>query len=247
MPPSQQPTQEQLQNMSPEEIAELQKKNCIFCKIIKGEIPGKPVYDDEYCFCLLDINPATEGHVLILPKTHYQIMPQIPEDVIGHMFKVAKAISQAQLKAFKAQGTTIMAANGVIAGQKAPHFMIHVFPRRQDDKIGMVLPKYKLTPQQLQELKQVLQPRINQEFGASQVPEQEEQENFAEPEEIPELPSQQNIDVSKIPEELFEPKTNQEDEGHESLGEEIEESEQKSEDELSEEDIELDKMKELFE
>ena len=181
-------------------------------------------------------------------------MPQIPEDVIAHMFKVAKAISQAQLKAFKAQGTTIMAANGVIAGQKAPHFMIHVFPRRQDDKIGMVLPKYKLTPQQLQELKQVLQPRINQEFGASQVPEQEEQdqENFAEPEEIPNLPTQSEIDVSKIPEELFEPKINQEDEGQESHGEEIEEQdsqsqEKESEDELSEEDIELDKMKELFE
>ena len=67
--------QEKIKNMSPEELKEFQKKQCVFCQIISGKVQSKKVYDDEKCIAILDINPANPGHVLLLPKEHYSIMP----------------------------------------------------------------------------------------------------------------------------------------------------------------------------
>jgi len=155
-------TQEDLENMSPEEIIELQKKNCIFCKIIKNEIPSKKIYEDDYVSVIMDINPASEGHLLILPKEHFMIMPNMPEELIGHMFIVARELSQAILKTLDAEGTTIFAANGQIAGQKAPHFMIHIIPRNEDDGLfeynEIKLPEEKY--EKLQALMKQIMPRL---------------------------------------------------------------------------------------
>ncbi len=124
-----QPTQEEIQNMSPEEIAEMQKKNCIFCKMKAGEIPTYKVYEDELCFAILDINPADDGHVLLLPNSHYQILPQVPNEVLGHLLCVAKKISQAMLVSLGVKGTTILFEIGEAAGQKSPHVLLHLIPR----------------------------------------------------------------------------------------------------------------------
>jgi len=86
---------EKLQKMSPEELREFQKKQCIFCQIIAGKMKGKKVYEDDVCFALLDINPAQIGHILLLPKEHYSIMPQIPEEEIKHLGIVSKKLSLA--------------------------------------------------------------------------------------------------------------------------------------------------------
>jgi len=129
------PTQEELQNMSPEQIMELQKKNCIFCKMIAGEIPTYKIYDDEKCFAILDINPANEGHVLLLPKQHYQILPQIPQDLLGHMTIIAKKISKMMLTILKVRGTSLMFEIGEAAGQKAPHVMLHIIPAYEEKDI----------------------------------------------------------------------------------------------------------------
>ncbi len=158
-------TEEELKNMSPEQIAELQKQNCIFCKIISGEIPSKKVFEDEFCTAILDINPANEGHVLILPKEHYQILPQIPENIVGKLFVVAKEISHSILQAFGAKGTNIFVANGQVAGQRAPHFMIHVFQRAEGDGIFKNNPS-KLSAQDIQKLKSHLVPKISRLFGS---------------------------------------------------------------------------------
>ena len=127
--------EEKIKNMSPEELKEFQKQQCIFCQIMAGKIPSKKVYEDDICMVVMDINPAAVGHVLIFPKEHYAIMPQIPDNEIGHMFMVAKHLSQAMLKKLKVEGTNIFVANGLVAGQKAQHFMLHVIPRREDDGV----------------------------------------------------------------------------------------------------------------
>jgi len=163
----QQISEEELKNMSPEQIAELQKQNCIFCKIIKGEIPSKKVYEDEKCVGILDINPASEGHVLILPKEHFQILPQIPEDLINHLFVVSKEISHSVLQAFGAKGTNIFVANGAVAGQRAPHFMVHVFQRTEGDGI-FANKTVTLSSDDIQKLKEHLLPKINLLFGVEQ-------------------------------------------------------------------------------
>lgn len=159
-------TEEQLKKMSPEQIAELQKKQCVFCKIIKGEISAKKVYEDEECIAVMDINPANPGHLLIIPKEHYQIMPQIPEYTVERLFMVSKALTQATLKALKSQGTTIFAANGMAAGQKAPHFLVHVIPRFEGDNLPLQVPEREISEAELQNIKKEITPRIKQALGS---------------------------------------------------------------------------------
>ena len=125
--------EEKLKNMSPEEIADLQRKQCIFCQIVDGKIPSKKIYEDDICLVVLDIRPATKGHCLILPKEHFSIMPQIPEAKLDHLFTTCKVLSKVLLKSLRSGGTNIFIANGLAAGQRAPHFMIHLIPRREGD------------------------------------------------------------------------------------------------------------------
>ncbi|MEM2131047.1 MAG: HIT domain-containing protein [Candidatus Woesearchaeota archaeon] len=151
-------------NLSPQEIAELQKKNCIFCKIIKREIPSYEIYRDDKVIVILDINPANEGHCLVMPLEHYQILPQIPENLIKHMGIIAKRTSKLLLKSLGIKGTTMFIANGAIAGQKSPHFMLHLISRKPNDMLFNI-PKKNIDQKKLEEIKQKLQIRMMQMTG----------------------------------------------------------------------------------
>ncbi len=129
--------QEKLSKMSPDELKAWQKEQCIFCKIISGEQPAKKVYEDNLCIAVLDIFPATPGHILLIPKDHYMVMPQIPIDTIKHLGMVSKAFAHACLRALGAEGSSIFIANGGAAGQRAQHFMLHIIPRREGDGVGL--------------------------------------------------------------------------------------------------------------
>ncbi|MFC1691210.1 HIT family protein [Nanoarchaeota archaeon] len=165
-------TEEDLKNMSPEQIMELQKQNCIFCHIINGKVASKKVYDDDRMMGILDINPANPGHVLLLTKEHYSIMPQIPEQDIGSIILAAKKISHAQLKSLNCQGTNLFIANGLVAGQKAQHFMMHVVPRKENDDVKCFgLQRKEINSEKISELKKILVPLINQtmiKFGRTE-------------------------------------------------------------------------------
>lgn len=158
--------QEKLAKMSPEELKEFQKKQCIFCQIVSGKIQSQKVYEDEKTVAVLDINPANVGHILLLPKEHYSIMPQMPEEEIGQIFTVAKHLSQALLKGLKAQGTNIFVANGLAAGQRAQHFMVHIVPRFENDKvIGFQIPQKEVSESDLKKLQEILTNKINEIMG----------------------------------------------------------------------------------
>ena len=133
-----------LENMTPETIAQAQRDNCIFCKIISGDIPSKKIYEDSDFVGILDINPAAEGHVLLLPKQHYQIMPQIPPELVGSLGLACRNISASIIKGFKCDGTSIFIANGAVAGQRAPHFMVHIIPRIGEDNISSKIDQLEL-------------------------------------------------------------------------------------------------------
>ena len=156
--------EEKIKNMSPEELKEFQKQQCIFCQIIDSKIPSKKVYEDKICIAVLDINPATEGHILILPKEHYSIMPQIPEKEVEHMFLVAKYLSQLILKILKVSGTNVFVANGLVAGQKAQHFMIHLIPRKEGDGVLEIEEKL-LPPEMVEKVKSVVEDKLNTLLG----------------------------------------------------------------------------------
>ncbi len=141
------------------------KQQCIFCHIIAGAVASKKVYEDKKVVAVLDINPANPGHVLILPKEHYAIMPQISDDDISYIGMITKAISHSLLKAFKAEGTTVFIANGVAAGQRAQHFMVHVIPRMENDGVDVVISEKQAKKEDLQKIATALKPAISRVFG----------------------------------------------------------------------------------
>ena len=151
---------EKLSSMSPEELKEFQKRQCIFCHIISGKVQSKKVYEDDKVVAILDINPANPGHILLLPKEHYTIMPQIPDELVAYLFIVTKSLSQAILRALKVNGTNILIANGVAAGQRAQHFMIHIIPRKEKDGINFEIPQQTISEKKLDETKLILQRKL---------------------------------------------------------------------------------------
>src|SRR3989338_5350471 len=142
--------QEKIKQMSPEELKEFQKKQCMFCQIIAEKVQSKKIYEDEKALAILDINPANPGHILLLTKEHFTIMPQLPDEEISHIFMVAKSISNSMLRSIDAQGTNIIVANGIAAGQRAQHFMVHIIPRKENDGVNFVLPQKAMQDQEIE-------------------------------------------------------------------------------------------------
>ncbi|MFH1649910.1 MAG: HIT family protein [Candidatus Woesearchaeota archaeon] len=133
-------------DMSPEEIAELQRKNCIFCKISSGEMKGQVVYKDSMLVGVLDINPARKGHTLLYPKEHIPILPIMPKETFEHMVESLPLICEGIKEATLAKGITVFMANGAAAGQQSPHFITHLIPN--DGKPFAVLPEKNVEGQQ---------------------------------------------------------------------------------------------------
>lgn len=119
--------------------------NCIFCKIAGGEIPSATLYEDEEFRVILDLNPASKGHSLILPKEHYANLFEIPEDVLGRAAGVAKKIGAKLLEGLHATGFNVLQNNGVSSGQTVFHFHMHLIPRYDGDALGLAWKPGKLT------------------------------------------------------------------------------------------------------
>ena len=123
-----------------QQALEEQKAQCPFCKIIKGDIPSKKIFEDDKIMAVLDINPATKGHILVMPKEHYPIMPLIPEDVFEYLFTKTKELSKCVKEGAVVPATTIFIANGAAAGQQSNHFLLHIIPRDENDGLSKLEP-----------------------------------------------------------------------------------------------------------
>lgn len=104
------------------------------------------VYEDEKVFAMLCPEPAAKGHVWLMPKEHYPIFENVPDELVGHLFAAANNIAMALFEAMKAQGTNIIIQNGVAAGQEHPHFIINIIPRFENDGLS-----FQWLPKQLSE------------------------------------------------------------------------------------------------
>mgnify|MGYP003290405019 CR=1 FL=1 len=107
--------------------------NCIFCKIIKGEIPSSTVYEDDDFKAILDISPANKGHVIVLTKGHYANIFELDETIAGKLLPVVKKIASAVKKVTNCDGINILQNNGVAAGQTVFHVHVHIIPRFDND------------------------------------------------------------------------------------------------------------------
>ncbi len=107
--------------------------NCLFCKIIRGEIPSYTIYEDEIAKAFMDINPVTNGHSLIIPKKHYDNIYDIEPDELLHMQKVARILMKEYKEKLGAEGFTLVQNNEL--GQEVKHYHLHIMPRYQGDQL----------------------------------------------------------------------------------------------------------------
>lgn len=105
------------------------KDNCIFCKIINGDIPSRKLYEDDKFIVIMDIEPASKGHSLVISKEHYANIYEMPAELAGEAMKVAQKMAVKMTDALHADGFNIVQNNGEVAGQTVLHFHMHLIPR----------------------------------------------------------------------------------------------------------------------
>ena len=123
---------------------------CIFCKIIAGEIPCFSLREDSETLAFMDINPANRGHALVIPKQHWQDVYTIPDSTIGAVGATARRIATAVRTALTPDGVNLVQANGSGAAQSVLHFHMHVLPRFSGDDLKL---NWGLKPGDMDEIK----------------------------------------------------------------------------------------------
>jgi len=119
---------------SPEVVNENQN-GCIFCEIIKGRAPAFKLYEDETCLCILDINPLSQGHSLVVPKSHFPSLEVTPPPVAAAMCAVIPILASAIMEATRCDSFNLLVNNGAAAGQVIFHTHFHIIPRNMHDKL----------------------------------------------------------------------------------------------------------------
>lgn len=127
-------------------------KECIFCKIAKGEIPSATLHEDEEFRVILDLGPANKGHALILPKAHYENLYDLPDEMAAHAMISAKKIATKMKGILNCDGYNLVQNNGEAAGQTVFHFHMHLIPRYTDDHAGITWTPGTLTSEDRDEI-----------------------------------------------------------------------------------------------
>ena len=128
----------------------MKNENCIFCKIAAGEIPSATIYEDDDFRVILDIEPASKGHALILPKEHYANLYELPEELASKALIVAKKVVTKMTDIVGCDGYNVLQNNGEVAGQTVFHFHMHLIPRYKEDDVTITWKQGKL-PDDLKE------------------------------------------------------------------------------------------------
>lgn len=129
---------------------------CVFCKIVRGEIPSKKVHEDKYVIAFLDINPANPGHTLVVPKKHSEDITRSDEDDIDKCMHVVKKITADLKDKLHAIGVNVLQNNGKAAGQIVAHTHFHVIPRFENDIVVISYKRVQLSDSELEEIRKKL-------------------------------------------------------------------------------------------
>jgi len=111
--------------------------NCIFCKIVAGQIPCFKLHEDEYTLAFMDINPGNPGHALAIAKEHWENFAAMPAPRLGPVLATAQRVAKAIETALRPDGINLLQANGPGAAQSVFHFHVHILPRRIGDELKM--------------------------------------------------------------------------------------------------------------
>ena len=130
-------------------------KNCIFCKILKGDAPATKVYEDDKTFVFLDASPVSKGHTLVIPKKHFETMDEMDEETSTAVMNTTKKIAKIILK-FN-EGYNVNQNNKPAGGQIVPHVHYHVIPRNSGDGFLFDWPAMKLSDEEFLEIQEKIQ------------------------------------------------------------------------------------------
>jgi len=114
--------------------------DCVFCRIVEGSERAVKVYEDDLCIAIMDIAPVNRGHLLVIPKRHYETIFEMPLKEASHVFGVACLMAKAVKRAVNAEGVNILQNNGRAAWQHIFHVHVHVIPRWSGDKLDVYWP-----------------------------------------------------------------------------------------------------------
>ena len=114
--------------------------DCVFCRIVAGEIPAAKVYEDELTIAFMDIGQVNPGHVIVAVKPHRETILDLDDDLAGAAFRTAARVARAAEAAFHPGGITVLQANRKAGWQTVPHLHLHVLPRHDSDGVGLTWP-----------------------------------------------------------------------------------------------------------
>lgn len=138
----------------------MKKEDCIFCKIANGQIPANALYEDDVVKVIFDLSPASRGHVLILPKNHFDNVYSLDSETAAHIFQVAVKIANGLKTALNCDGLNIVQNNGEAVGQTVMHFHMHLIPRYKQDTVNITWVPGENSEQKIEELKAKIVPYL---------------------------------------------------------------------------------------
>ena len=152
--------------------------DCLFCKIVKKEIPARVVYNDEYTLAFLDINPANPGHILVIPKKHHETLMDADDESLQKIVIVVRELAKKAKDELKAEGVNILQNNGKHAGQIVSHVHFHIIPRFPEDTVIISYKRAQLPDAKMEEIRKKLETKAI-DFGKP-APKEEKKEAYVQ-------------------------------------------------------------------
>ena len=134
--------------------------DCVFCKIVAGEIPCTKVFEDGLCLAFMDIGPISPGHTLLVPKAHDETIHQMPAAEAAHLARHIPLLATAVQKAVRAEGINVLQNNGACSGQEVFHVHVHLIPRWPEDGLGFRWPAKQADPEVLKQQAEAIRQRL---------------------------------------------------------------------------------------
>jgi len=130
----------------------MEADDCIFCKMVAGQIPVTKIYEDKVVLAFLDIGPLSDGHTLVIPKQHFEKLHECPAEVLGPVASRLGKIAEAVAGAMNSEGYNVLCNNGRAAGQLVEHLHFHIIPRNTGDGVFDRWPAYKYQRGKIEEI-----------------------------------------------------------------------------------------------
>lgn len=127
-------------------------EDCVFCKIVAGEIPATKIYEDDVVLAFLDIGPISDGHTLVISKQHVEKLHECPAELLGRVGSHLGKIAQAVASAMDSEGYNVLCNNGRAAGQLVDHLHFHIIPRNSGDGVFRRWPSYEYPEGKIDEI-----------------------------------------------------------------------------------------------